>query len=249
MVLQPPSPSADFINDMEQDCDYMLDEFDSAMGESTEPVAELIFDWDDTLIDNWHAIHVALNLTMDEMGQDRWSFEKTKSNVRRSMRDSFPVLFGNRWEEAADIFLSAIQSNHLETITVLEGVPDMLASLRSAGICLAVVSNKDGQLLREEAGFLGWTQNFSAIIGATDAERDKPDPAPIYLSLSESGFTTGEDIWYVGDAPSDMECAHRAGVLPVQMVTKLADPLQFRNFPPRISLNNAAELQNFISLL
>ena len=50
MVLQPPSPSADFINDMEQDCDYMLDEFDSAMGESTEPVAELIFDWDDTLL-------------------------------------------------------------------------------------------------------------------------------------------------------------------------------------------------------
>lgn len=50
MVLQPPSPSADFVNDMEQDCDYMLDEFDSAMVESTEPVAELIFDWDDTLL-------------------------------------------------------------------------------------------------------------------------------------------------------------------------------------------------------
>ena len=193
--------------------------------------------------------HAALNLTFDTMGHERWSFEKAKSNVRRSMRDSFPGLFGDRWEEAADIFLSAIQSNHLETIKVLDGVPEMLASLRSAGIFLAIVSNKNGQLLREEAKFLGWTKSFGAIIGATDAERDKPDPAPIYLVLSESGFSSGEDIWYVGDAPSDMECAHRAGVLPVQMVTQLTDPHQFHDFPAKVSFNNAAELQNFVLLL
>ena len=219
------------------------------MGIDPDHPTAIIFDWDDTLIDNWHAIHHALNVTMDKMGHERWSFKKTKSNVRRSMRDSFPELFGDGWEEAADIFLSAIQSNHLETITVLEGVPDMLASLKSAGIVLGVVSNKNGQLLREEAEFLGWTQIFDSIIGATDAEKDKPDPAPIYLSLSKSGFSTGDDIWYVGDAPSDMECAHRAGVLPVQMVTKLADPLQFQDFPARVSFNTAAELQNFVSLL
>ena len=209
----------------------------------------IIFDWDDTLIDNWRAIHAALNLTMDAMGHEQWSFEKTKSNVRRSMRDSFPEIFGDRWETAADIFLSAIRSNHLETINILEGVTEMLNSLRSAGIFLGVVSNKNGQLLREEAEFLGWTQNFGAIIGATDAERDKPDPAPIYLSLSESGFSFGEDIWYVGDAPSDMECAHRAGVLPVQMVTQLTDPHQFHDFPAQISFNNATELKNLVSLL
>ena len=209
----------------------------------------IIFDWDDTLIDNWRAIHAALNLTMDAMGHEQWSFEKTKSNVRRSMRDSFPEIFGDRWETAADIFLSAIRSNHLETINILEGVTEMLASLRSAGIFLGVVSNKNGQLLREEAEFLGWAQNFGAIIGATDAVRDKPDPAPIYLSLSESGFSFGEDIWYVGDAPSDMECAHRAGVLPVQMVTQLTDPHQFHDFPAQISFNNATELKNLVSLL
>ncbi len=216
-----------------------------------EPVRPkaIIFDWDDTLIDNWQAIHAALNLTLHRMGHERWSFEKTKSNVRRSMRDSFPELFGDRWEEAADIFLSSIQSNHLKTINILDGVQEMLASLRSAGIFLGIVSNKNGQLLREEVKFLGWTKNFGAIIGATDAERDKPDPAPIYFLLAESGFSSGEDIWYVGDAPSDMECAHRAGVLPVQMVTQLTDPNQFLEFPAQVSFNNATELQNFVSLM
>ena len=219
------------------------------MGASLALPKAIIFDWDDTLIDNWHAIHGALNMTMDAMGLARWSLEKTKSNVRRSMRDSFPDLFGDRWEEAADIFLKTIENNHLETIYVLKGVHEMLAFLRSLGIYLGVVSNKNGNLLRKEAAFLGWTGDFGAIIGATDAEKDKPDPAPIFLALSDSGFTTGEDIWFVGDAPSDMECAHRAGVLPVQIVTKFTDHQQFQNFPARISFDNATELQNFISLL
>ena len=48
MVLQPPSPSADFINDME--IDFMLDHFEPEVAESIEPMAELIFDWDDTLL-------------------------------------------------------------------------------------------------------------------------------------------------------------------------------------------------------
>ena len=151
-----------------------------------EPVRPkaIIFDWDDTLIDNWQAIHAALNLTLNTMGHERWSFEKTKSNVRRSMRDSFPELFGDRWEEAADIFLSAIQSNHLETINILDGVPEMLASLRSAGIFLGIVSNKNGQLLREEAEFLGWTKTLAqSLVQLTPRETNQIQRQYIFYCL------------------------------------------------------------------
>ena len=183
------------------------------------------------------------------MGQECWSLGKTKSNVRRSMRNSFPQLFGDRWEEAADIFFSSIQSIHLEKIKVLDDVPELLTSLDAAGIYLGVVSNKNGQLLRNEAKFLGWNKFFGAVIGADDADNDKPDPAPIYLALKDTIYATGEDVWYVGDAPSDMECAHRAGILPVHMVTKTVNPSEFREFPPRLSFNSAAELEKFVSLL
>ena len=54
----------------------------------------IIFDWDDTLVDNWHSIHAGLNAALIAMGQDPWPIDKTRSNVRRSMRDSFPSLFG-----------------------------------------------------------------------------------------------------------------------------------------------------------
>ena len=207
----------------------------------------IIFDWDDTLVDNWHSIHAGLNATLTAMGQKPWSLEKTQSNVRRSMRDSFPSLFGERWKEAANIFLAHVQSHHLETIDVLDKVPKMLRALHKEGFYLGVVSNKNGVLLREEVEHLNWNIWFSRIIGANDAIRDKPDRAPIDMALEGSGISTGKDVWFVGDARSDMECAHNAGVVAVLKCDKVYDHEEFAEFPPHITFKNADELSNFLT--
>ena len=66
------------------------------------------------------------------------------------MRDSFPALFGEKWKEAADIYLTHVKRNHLETLRVLNLVPELLDYINKEGIYIAVVSNKNGALLREE---------------------------------------------------------------------------------------------------
>ena len=68
----------------------------------------LIFDWDNTLVDTWPTIHEALSHTFEAMGVEPWTLEQTRQRVRRSMRESFPELFGDRWTHARDIFLSLI---------------------------------------------------------------------------------------------------------------------------------------------
>jgi len=45
MIMQPESPSSHFIDDIEPEYDYALEDLDV-----DEPAAELIFDWDDTLL-------------------------------------------------------------------------------------------------------------------------------------------------------------------------------------------------------
>ncbi len=49
----------------------------------------VIFDWDDTLVDGWPAIHEATNDTLTTFGLEPWTYEQTRANVRRSMRDIF----------------------------------------------------------------------------------------------------------------------------------------------------------------
>jgi len=58
------------------------------------PPKAVIFDWDNTLVDSWGTIQAALNMTFDDFGLETWTLEQTKQRVARSMRDSFPILFG-----------------------------------------------------------------------------------------------------------------------------------------------------------
>ena len=209
----------------------------------------ILFDWDDTLIDNWHSIHAGLNAALIAMGQKPWSMQKTKSNVRRSMRDSFPALFGEKWKEAANIYLTHVKRNHLETIKILNFVPELLEHIDKEEIYIAVVSNKNGALLREEIEFLKWNNLFSSIVGADDAIRDKPNRAPVDMALDGSGIRNSSEVWFVGDAPSDIECAHNAGVLGV-LIQKAADMKnKFGEFQPHLTFKNAGELLNYLILI
>ncbi len=117
----------------------------------------LLFDWDNTLIDSWVAIHHALGVTFEAMGHEPWTLEETRARVRRSARESFPVLFGARADEAMEIFYRTFEADHLEQLRARDGAGQMLEWLAGGGaFYLAVVSNKRGNLLRREAAHLDW---------------------------------------------------------------------------------------------
>ncbi|WP_158933063.1 HAD family hydrolase [Acidisphaera sp. S103] len=173
----------------------------------------LLYDWDNTLVDGWAGITAALNAVFTEFGRALWTVDDTRKRVRVSLRESFPVMFGDRWEHARDIFYETLTHQHLQHVTPMPGVPAVL----EAGIPWpqGVVSNKAGAFLRRETTHLGWDRFFGAVIGAGDASADKPDPAPIHLALSQLGRPADPSVWYMGDTALDMQAARAAGVTAV----------------------------------
>lgn len=183
-------------------------------GNGRRPSA-VLFDWDNTLVDSWAVIHAALNETFGAMGHPLWTRAETEARVRGSLRDTFPGMFGSRWQEAEKIFYEAFGRIHLERLTPLPGAADLLHELADAGIYLGVVSNKRGHFLRLEAEHLGWHGHFKRLAGAGDCARDKPhrdhvDHA-LGLGTESPGPAAGRDVWFVGDADIDMVCARNAG--------------------------------------
>jgi phosphoglycolate phosphatase len=172
----------------------------------------ILFDWDNTLVDNWGAIHEALNLTLAAMGHPTWTYDETRLRVQRSLRDSFPQMFGERWREAGDLYLHSFAEVHLRTLRPMPGADALLRELSRCGIYLAVVSNKTGRFLRLEAAHLGWDSHFRRLIGATDAPKDKPAVEPVDLALADSGIDRNAAVWFVGDGAVDVECARNAGL-------------------------------------
>jgi len=201
---------------------------------STAPLPRpqaILFDWDNTLVDSWGVIHAAMNQTLGAMGHPLWSRADTESRVRASLRDGFPLLFGERWKEAEQIFYKAFEAVHLQELTPLPGAADLLAELAEAGIYLGVVSNKRGNYLRLEAEQLGWHRHFRQLAGAGDARRDKPSREHVDHALgfgtASPGPVAGPEVWFVGDADIDILCARNAGC---RAILIRAEPLNAAEF-------------------
>ena len=173
----------------------------------------LLYDWDNTLVDGWAGITAALNATFTAFDRPLWSVDDTRNRVRVSLRESFPVMFGDKWEDARDIFYETLTHQHLNHVTPMPGVPDVLEAGTSWP--QGVVSNKAGAFLRRAVVHLGWSGFFGPVVGAGDATADKPSPAPIHMALAQLGRTADASVWYMGDTALDMQAAKAAGVTAV----------------------------------
>ena len=167
------------------------------------------------------------------MGHEPWTLAETKLRVRHSLRDAFPALFGDRWDEARKLYLDHFTAMHIERLSPILGAAELLGEAQQAGFHLAVLSNKTGRILRAEADHLGWTPRFKRLVGAGDAKADKPDPVAMQFALEGSGFA-GADVWYVGDTALDMECAARAGCAAVLLGPLDPEDQGFAKFPPQL---------------
>ena len=208
-----------------------------------------LFDWDNTLIDSWATIHEAMNTTLSAMEHPIWTLDQTRERVRRSLREAFPEMFGERWEEARDIFYGRFREVHLDMLTPLDGAEDLLRLLAERGVYLGVVSNKLGEHLRNEAAHLGWDALFARLVGATDAARDKPAPDPVTLALSAGDIAPGADVWFVGDTGIDLECARNAGCLGMLIREAAPAPGEFEGCEPTRSFTNHDEMAALVRAL
>lgn len=176
----------------------------------------VIFDWDNTLVNTWPLIQQAIDSTMIKMGKEPWGLKRVMDNIHKSMRESFPEIFGDQWEKAGEIYKESYRSMNLKTLEFLPDALKLVDVLRQDGVKVFIISNKIGQTLRKEAESLKVTDKFCALVGAGDAKLDKPSTYPVDLALKDSGLDPKKDeVWFVGDTVTDLECAYNSGCQPI----------------------------------
>jgi phosphoglycolate phosphatase len=206
----------------------------------------LLFDWDNTLVDGWIGITAALNAAFDAFDKPRWTVTETRNRVRVALKESFPVMFGDAWERARDIFYDTFRSDHLANVTPMPGAAEALQA--GAPWPRGVVSNKAGNYLRAEVLHLGWSGHFTAVVGAGDAAADKPSPEPIFMALKAMGFSPAREVWYLGDTALDMQAARAAGVTAV-LVGDAAHDGGVELASPDLHVHSAHELAAWLKSL
>jgi phosphoglycolate phosphatase len=173
--------------------------------------AALLFDWDNTLVDAWSGVQHALNTARAAYDLPPWDRATLLANVRLSLRDSFPAMFGPDWERARALFSDTYARDHLSHLLPMPGAEAAITAARPVG----VVSNKQGRFLRIEARALGWAPKLATLVGAGDAAHDKPLPDQLLVALAALRIKPTRDVWYVGDTGTDLQAARAAGVTAV----------------------------------
>ena len=206
----------------------------------------VIFDWDDTIVSNWDTAMIALNTALQHMGMEPWTDEEARRRCGTSARELFTRLFSHRWQEADKVYYDTFNKLVLDNVRIHDHIEDILKTLQKNDVFLAVVSNKRGELLRKEANHIGFAPYFTNIVGAGDAEADKPDPAPVYMALKGSGLSPGEDIWFVGDSHTDMMCALTSGCSGVLIETKLPPEDLLAAHPPKYRFKQHYDIMEWL---
>ncbi len=209
----------------------------------------VLFDWDNTLVENWLAIQAAFNAALTEAGRPPLDLEQVKYQARHASREIFPKLFGDDWPRARATFYRHFERNHLAGLRLMAGAEAVLDALGEQDVPLAVVSNKKGDLLRREIRHLGWSGRFGAVVGSLDAPADKPDPIPVRLALSLLGLETPVGVWLVGDTDVDMRAAHAAGCVPVLVGPGPSNADLLKEVEPAVRCHNCTGLAGLIRSL
>lgn len=175
----------------------------------------IIWDWDGTLVESHETIRQAYNAAFRAFGMPEWSIEDAKKLVSLSGRDSFPRWFGSNAAAASNIFYETYARLAPSTVKAKAGREAFLQAF--ANRPMAIVSNKRGDILRAEVAALGWGKYFQALIGAGDAERDKPDTAPYAMLLGYTSWPQGQGV-YIGDSPVDAAFAQNCALEGILLV-------------------------------
>jgi HAD superfamily hydrolase (TIGR01549 family) len=201
-------------------------------------VEGVLFDWDGTLIDSYHADTSAYLAMFREMGIP-WGMEELEKNYSPNWYQVYRAarLPKRRWEDA-DRLWRAFYAKHRPKL--IAGARRVLARLRGLHT-LGLVTSGDRDRVSRQLREFRLTHHFSARVCSGDTLRKKPHPEPLRLALRQMKLDPAACV-YVGDAPQDVEMARRAGVRAIGVLGPFPTEKRLRASKPECILASIEEL-------
>ena len=202
----------------------------------------VLFDFDGTLLDSNGLIadtwrHTVRNFTGKEISDDEIRDtigEMLIDSMRRMMPEVNP-------EEAVEFYRVYQRGIFLDRVRLFEGTEKVLRALKAAGFKTAIVTNRLKSSTHNALEHFEITELFDFILTASEMEKFKPDPEPIYKALEQLNSKPEEAI-FVGDSNHDIEAGNAAGVFTILVNWSFG-------LPPGELRENASEPDTTISEL
>ncbi len=176
------------------------------------------FDLDGTLLDTLGGLTVSLNAARRMNNLDPQSDEQVRTFINngvvkfieRSLNADPGIYDEELKNRILKDFKNYYSSHYLENTRPYNGIHEELIRLKSDGMLLACISNKDDEPSQKlvEHFFPGL---FDYVRGSVEGVERKPSPEPIEKCLYSLGIENGDTV-YIGDSDTDIQTARNSGM-------------------------------------
>ena len=202
----------------------------------------VLFDWDGTLLDSYHADTHAFLGMFHALGIP-WTVKDLERHYSPDWHRMYRAasLPKSRWAEADRLWSRFYRRQRPELMPGARRVVGQLARRYTLGL---VTSGNRRRVSRQLRHF-GLSKLFAARVCCEDAPRRKPHPAPLKVALERLRLEP-EACVYVGDSPEDMEMARRAGVRAIAVLGNFPTHNGLRAARPAAVLDSLARLPRLL---
>ncbi len=193
-----------------------------------------IFDLDGTLLDTLPTISYYCNLalrefSLTEIEQDRFKYHVgngARVLVER-MLDDIKADKDEYFDKVYKFYNKEYDKDVNYLTKPYDGIPELLAELKTLGIHTAVLSNKPDFAARSVCkNLLG--ELVDSAHGGKDDIPLKPAPDGVFEILEEFGVSAGECL-YIGDTGTDMQTGKNAGIFSIGVLWGFRDEAELRS--------------------
>lgn len=169
----------------------------------------VIFDFDGTVADTLRLVISGFQEAVSAVGGPVLSDKDVYAYFGPTEAGMLRRAVGDRWEEAYRTYLTAYERDHNAYDTLFEGIPELLALLKSRGIRVGLVTGKGLDSARISAVRTGLAPLLDAFeTGSDDGLAKAQGIARVLVAWGMAP----SDVAYIGDTPDDMHSAIDAGV-------------------------------------
>ena len=202
------------------------------------PTKCVLFDWDGTLLDSFDADAQAYFRMFEALGMS-WSMEELKRHYSPNWHKVYRAarLPKAKWEQADRLWMRFYRKHQPE---MQPGALGVLRTLEKR-FTLALVSSGSRARVRRQLREHKVAGMFRAKVCSEDAPRRKPHPTPLRMALDRLRIAP-EICVYVGDAPEDIQMAHRAGMRAIGVRAGSPVPERLRAASPDAMIETIRQL-------
>jgi HAD superfamily hydrolase (TIGR01509 family) len=201
-------------------------------------LAGVLFDWDGTLLDSYHADSQAYLAMFRELRLP-WGIKELNAHYSPDWYTVYRAagIPNDQWEEA-DRLWRAYYLQHPSKL-----MPGTRRVLRALGRRhrLGLVTSGDRARVMKQLRNFALTPWFSARVCGGDTCQRKPHPAPLLLALEQMELRPQECV-FVGDTSEDLEMSRAVGMTAIAVLGSFPTEKRLRAAKPEYLLDGLEKL-------